>query len=140
MTDVLFALLLAGCEPSGPRTPRDYGDVPTDTFPQFYGTVPKNIVMISIDTLRRDHLDRYADNDASPFMTARARAGVAADDHHQCSNWTYASMSCTVAGRHNEEAGMIPQLSTIAAKQWTAKFNPRPVGEPELRQILQNAM
>lgn len=34
----------------------------------------------------------------------------------------------------------IPQLCAIAAKQWTAKFNPRPMGEPEFKQIIENAM
>lgn len=29
----------------------------------------------------------------------------------------------------------IPELATVAAKQWTAAFNPRPVGEPEFREI-----
>jgi alcohol dehydrogenase len=37
-------------------------------------------------------------------------------------------------------SGIVPQLSAIAARQWTAQFNPRPVGEPEFRQILQKAL
>ena len=130
MVTALVAALLAGCQPSGPRPPRDYGSVPTDTFPQFYGSVPKNIVMISIDTFRRDHLDRYGSEQSSPFMTALAEAGVAADDHHQCSNWTYASMTCTMAGRHNEEAGMTPELVGGFDDAW-------PFGTPFLASYLQ---
>lgn len=130
MVTVLLASMLAGCKPSGPRPPTDYGDVPTDTFPQFYGSVPKNILMISIDTFRRDHLDRYGSEGASPFLTALANAGVAADDHHQCSNWTYASMTCTVAGRYNEEAGMTPQLVGGFDESW-------PIGTPFLASYLQ---
>jgi alcohol dehydrogenase len=34
----------------------------------------------------------------------------------------------------------LPKLAAIAAKQWTATFNPRPVGEPELRRIYEMAM
>lgn len=34
---------------------------------------------------------------------------------------------------------MIPELAKIAAKQWTATFNPRPVGESEFEQILRMA-
>lgn len=34
----------------------------------------------------------------------------------------------------------IPELSAIAAKQWTAAFNPRPVGEPELHQMYEMAL
>ena len=88
--------------------------------------------MISIDTFRRDHLDRYGSENASPFMTALAEDGVAADDHHQCSNWTYASMSCTVAGRFNEEAGMTPQLVSGFDEIW-------PVGTPFLAGYLHDA-
>ncbi|MDB5354355.1 MAG: adhB [Phycisphaerales bacterium] len=38
------------------------------------------------------------------------------------------------------EESILPQLSAIAAKQWTATFNPRAVGEPEMRWIYQMAM
>lgn len=34
----------------------------------------------------------------------------------------------------------IPELASIAARQWTAAFNPRPVGEPEFRQIFEMAL
>jgi alcohol dehydrogenase len=34
----------------------------------------------------------------------------------------------------------IPQLASVAAKQWTAAFNPRAVGEPEFREIFQIAL
>jgi alcohol dehydrogenase len=34
----------------------------------------------------------------------------------------------------------IDQLATIAAEQWTAKFNPRPVGKDEFRAIFAQAL
>ena len=34
----------------------------------------------------------------------------------------------------------IPELASIAAKQWTAAFNPRPVGEAEFREIFAMAL
>jgi alcohol dehydrogenase len=37
-------------------------------------------------------------------------------------------------------ADQLDELAKIAAKQWTATFNPRPVGEAEFRQIFQMAM
>ena len=37
-------------------------------------------------------------------------------------------------------AGMLDELAAVAAKQWTAAFNPRPVGEAELRRIFEMAM
>lgn len=130
---VVAALTLFAC--SGSHTypsPPDWGDEPTDTFPQFYGRVPKNLLMISMDTFRKDHLDRYGDTHAAPFLSTIADHGVVMDDHLQCSNWTFASTSCTLAGRHNEEAGMIPKLSDTLATPW-------PQGTPFLASYLHDA-
>jgi alcohol dehydrogenase len=33
----------------------------------------------------------------------------------------------------------LPQMAAQAAKQWTAGFNPRPVGEEELLELYQRA-
>jgi arylsulfatase A-like enzyme len=126
----LVACVLAGCTSGGPgRVPVDYGTEKTDTVPQFYGAVPKNILMISMDTYRKDHLDRYGDVGSSGFLTALAEQGYSLDDHVQCSNWTYASTSCTLAGRHNEEAGLIPQLVAKFDGVW-------PTGTPFLASYL----
>jgi arylsulfatase A-like enzyme len=128
-----MGLLCACRERPGPSQPIDFGDVPTDTFPQFYGRVPKNLLMISMDTFRRDYLAPYAqDGGHAPFLSQVAELGVRLDDHVQCSNWTYASTSCTLAGRHNEEAGMIPQLVMDFDETW-------PVGTPFLASHLQEA-
>jgi alcohol dehydrogenase len=41
------------------------------------------------------------------------------------------------------EAGVgrsdLPALARLAARQWTARFNPRPVGEPQLRRLYEEA-
>ncbi|MEQ1568159.1 MAG: sulfatase-like hydrolase/transferase [Myxococcota bacterium] len=123
---------LAACEPEGPRPLPLYGTVPTDTVPAFYGWVPRNILMISIDTLRKDHLDRYGDTHAAPFLSWMADSGYALDQHAQCSDWTMASTSCTLAGRHNEEAGITPQLISGFVTAW-------PAGTPFLATALHDA-
>jgi arylsulfatase A-like enzyme len=127
-------LALTACTHSGrgARQPPDYGDVPTDTIPQFYGWVPHNILMISMDTFRRDHLDAYGDTHAAPFLSTLAENGFTADDDVQCSNWTMASTSCTLAGRYDEEAGMTPKLVANFEDQW-------PVGTPFLASYLHDA-
>jgi arylsulfatase A-like enzyme len=33
------------------------------------------------------------------------------DDHQQCSNWTFGSTNCTLAGRYPEDTGFIPSLN-----------------------------
>lgn len=126
----LGLLACSGGDDDWYRRPR-FGDEPTDTFPQFYGRVPKNIVMISMDTFRKDHLDRYGAEGITPFLSAIAEGGVALDDHVQCSNWTYSSTSCTLAGRYGDEAGMIPSLSDDS--------EPWPVGTPFLARYLGEA-
>lgn len=139
MRTLLAAALFSGCGAPYPERPSDpdYGTQTTDTVPQFYGQVPRNLVMISIDTLRKDHVDRYADPDwlaehgpVMPFLSGLFDTGFALDDAMQCSNWTLASVSCTLAGRYNVEAGMAPQLPNENAPEW-------PIGTPFLAGHLQ---
>ena len=93
MPSLLASIGLFACTGGGGPwyRPPEFGDEPTDTVPAFYGRVPKNVVMISMDTFRKDHLDRYGGEGATPFLSALADAGVALDDHVQCSNWTFSS-------------------------------------------------
>lgn len=88
------------------------GSTPTDTFPQFCGDVPRNLIFVSIDTLRKDQLTRYGTEDLSPFLDSLMQQGVVLDDHAQCSNWTYESVTCTMLGRQGYEAGFVARLST----------------------------
>jgi arylsulfatase A-like enzyme len=79
---------------------------------QFYEQVPKNIIFMSIDTFRKDHIGAYGSTQGlTPFLDRIAREGVVFTDHQQCSNWSYASTTCTLAGRTNIERGHMPRLS-----------------------------
>jgi len=128
---VLFALnSCGGKEPAPERHPRtwDTGTL-TETYPQFYEEVPRNLLMISIDTTRKDHIERYGMKGGFPFMNQRAAEGVALDEHTQCSNWTFAGTTCTLLGRYNIDNGHMPQLS----KEGRA---PLPDGTPMLASYL----
>ncbi len=98
----------------------------------FAGDVrPRNLLFVSFDTTRRDHLDPWA-TDGVPradFLTARFQEGVMLDDHVQCSNWTFASTSCTLRGRNLEETGFYPKLFAPARK-------PLPAGQPTIARRL----
>ena len=96
----------------------DVGTTPTETVPQFLGRVPRNIVMVSLDTFRRDALTRYGGHGKAPFLDALAADGFVLDHHVQCSNWTFSATSCTLSGRYNIRAGMEPVLSDIWAEPW----------------------
>ena len=73
---------------------------------------PANLILISIDTLRRDHIDRYANDDRerAPFLSSLLADGVALDHHVQCSNWTYPAMFCSLSGRYLEEGTFFPRF------------------------------
>ncbi len=84
----------------------------TEGFPAFYGASPKNVLMISVDTYRKDYMSRYGEpTGMTAFMDQIAQEGVALDSHHSCSDWTFPSVVCVANGRANIEAGFIPQLS-----------------------------
>lgn len=101
-------ILLLGC----PGTHGVGVDVElTATFPQFEGAVPKNLLILSIDTTRRDVFTRYGSpEEYAPFMASLADEGVALDRHRSCSSWTMPSMLCVTTGRSNVEMGYVPDL------------------------------
>lgn len=80
---------------------------------RFEGEAPKHLLMISMDTTRRDAIGRYADGPSlTPFLDRKFEEAVALDDFASCSNWTIASAGCVLSGARDVEAaserGMIP--------------------------------
>ncbi len=83
---------------------------PTDTFPSFHARVPSNLLVVSIETLRRDHLVRYgASRDLMPFLEGLASEGVTLDAHRSCTNWTFPAMFCFATGADATHAGWVPR-------------------------------
>jgi len=120
-----FGFLLAGCLPqvveltghrptSIPAVPLDTDTtfVPTELLPQFDGAPPQNVLMISIDTWRRDHFDPYGDGtEYTPFLASLAAEGLRLDDHVSCSNWTYPAVTCTILGMYNLDNDFLPKIA-----------------------------
>ena len=90
------------------------------------GPRPRNLLVISIDTLRRDKIGRYDGTTRTPFLDGRLSDAVVLDDHRSCSNWTYSAMICAMTGQSTVDHGFEP--SGVNPGQQEA---PDPSGVPE---------
>ena len=99
--------------PSESSTGTDTGPLPPNTSVlQFDGAPPTHLLMVSIDTLRRDLVLPFNEETPTemPFLRSLMAEGVLLNDFQQCSNWTFHSVACTVQGQYGEDFGFIPQL------------------------------
>jgi len=94
---MLLALTLLSCNRDVPESPLLDFEEP-----------PSNVLMISIDTLRRDQLGRYG-GEERPFLDGFLADAVLLDDHRSCSSWTYHSAVCALSGADQRAIGFMPQ-------------------------------
>lgn len=107
---IVVTLALLGC---GEPKVKDTSDLPqVGEHPAFYGERPKNLLVISMDTFRRDMMARYGgDPWNTPWLDSIAEGGMVLDQHTTCSNWTKGGMACAVNGQYSYQWGMIPRLA-----------------------------
>jgi len=99
---------LAGCsDKAGDSAVPETGLSPRSELLDFDGEPPSNLIILSVDTLRRDALGRYGGS-LTPNLDRLLAEGVALDDHRSCSNWTYASMLCVLSGKTTDQLGFEP--------------------------------
>lgn len=68
---------------------------------------PKNVILVSIDTLRRDHLGLYGySRNTSPFLDRLGRAGVAFDQCISQAPWTAPSHASMLSSLYPSVLGM----------------------------------
>ncbi|MFO8006729.1 MAG: sulfatase [Candidatus Brocadiia bacterium] len=68
---------------------------------------PPNILLITVETLRRDHCSLYGyDRDTTPFLRELAAESIVFDNGWSHSSWTYPSMACVLSGRMPQETGV----------------------------------
>jgi len=101
----LAVLLLVGCGKPQPsrELPAGSPDEP-------------DILLISIDTLRPDHLGIYGyERDTSPFLDSMAREGVVFDQAWSAAPWTLPSHATMLSARRPQNHGAIDEALPIAS-------------------------
>jgi arylsulfatase A-like enzyme len=105
----MLLLLVMACTPgtvdgpagAPPKTTADTGTPsPAATGSEivsFAGAPPTNVLIVSIDTVRRDRVGRYGGTN-TPFLDELFRQSVVLDNHRSCSDWTAPSMACALTG------------------------------------------
>ena len=103
---LLWLTTLAGC--------RHVPEMPEETSDPVQPTTPPSILLISIDTLRADHLGcyRYA-RDTSPRIDALAKDAVRFASAFAPTPWTFPSHASMLTGMHPYEIGIDNSFRTI---------------------------
>jgi arylsulfatase A-like enzyme len=119
---LLAILLLHACsgDGAGPAASPDSADesgddtggsetgVPATTDALVLKDTPQNLLVISLDTTRRDRLSFFDDGDITPNLAAIFADGVLLEDHRSCSNWTAPSTYCAQSGNFQLDADVWP--------------------------------
>ena len=74
----------------------------------FHGQLPTNLLVVSVDTTRRDYLSYFSGSGLTPNLDAILNQSYVLADHRSCSNWTGPSMTCVVSGKTAGENGFWP--------------------------------
>jgi arylsulfatase A-like enzyme len=74
----------------------------------FNGARPRNLLVLTLDTARRDYTGFFDTRGLVPNLNAIFSGGVLLTDHHSCSNWTTPSFICAQTGRFPLDDGYWP--------------------------------
>ncbi len=75
---------------------------------QFEGKPPRNLLVISVDTMRRDQIGYFSGLDTTPNLDALLAESVVLYDHRSCGSWTAPSALCVVTGTFPPDEGYWP--------------------------------
>jgi hypothetical protein len=114
----------------------DTGTKPEPTDAIVLGHTPRNLLVISIDTTRRDRLGFFG-SDTTPNLDAAFSEGVILEDHRSCSNWTAPSTFCAQSGNFQLDADVWPTSSAEISRD--PRVDWPPPDSPTLASILGDA-
>jgi len=86
------------------------------------GPHPRNVIIISVDTLRTDHVNwfGYPTRVTTPTIDGFFENGLSFSNHYSCSSWTFPSMLCALTGMDQQALGFWPNNSTAGGNPGAA--------------------
>ena len=94
----------------------------------------RNLLVISLDTTRRDRLGFFNEHDTTPNLEAAFSGGVILEDHRSCSNWTAPSTYCAQSGNFQLDEDVWP--TALDEPQRDTRVDYPPAEAPTLASIL----
>ncbi len=86
----------------------------------FEGPLPDNVLILTLDTVRKDYLGHYGEHSDTPWVDAFMDDSLVFDDHRSCSNWTLPAIVCLYSGQSPVELGFEPISSDPAAPNYAS--------------------
>ena len=114
----LAPLLLGWACDASPEAPADSVADTTIGALTFTGPLPQNVLVLTLDTVRKDYLGRYGDHQDTPWLDAVMDESVVLEDHRSCSNWTVPAVICLYAGQSPVDLGFEPISSDPLAPNY----------------------
>jgi arylsulfatase A-like enzyme len=94
----------------------------------FEEDLPRNLLVVSVDTTRRDYLSYFSGDSVTPNLDRVLEESYVLANHRSCSNWTGPSMTCIASGKTAYEVGFwwgsyyVPSLPPDGAYEPTARL------------------
>ncbi len=117
---LVFALApIGGCDPEQTSGPRFNAPADAQATRAILSELPKverpNILLILVDTLRRDHLGTYGyERDTSPNIDALAKRSIRYERAYSQSSWTIPSTAALLSARYASDLGIRRQHDRLS--------------------------
>ncbi len=85
---------------------------------EFHGDRPRNVLVLTLDTVRKDYLGRYGDHQDTPWLDDMMDRSVVLEEHRSCANWTIPAVICLYAGQTTVDLRIEPISSDPLAPNY----------------------
>ncbi len=120
---LLVALLALACSDTS-STDADRGDQPAAAAARPAGERPLDVILVSIDTLRRDHVGFHGyERNTTPFLDQLAEKSIVFENAYTTFSWTLVAHMSLLTGLYpsqhgvwKEDASLPPSVPTLAER------------------------